>query len=98
MAITPLANRDLGLPEAPWNHKAPLWYYILAEAQQLTDGLTLGPVGGRIVAETILGILDTDKDSYFHQRDWQPMPPAGPSFAIGDFLAFADGPASPAAP
>jgi len=46
----------------------------------------------------LLGILDTDKDSYFHQRDWHPMPPAGTTFGIGDFLAFAEGPASPAAP
>ena len=61
--------------------KAPLWYYVLAEAEQLQDGLRLGPVGGRIVAETILGILDSDKDSYFHERDWQPMPPAGPASA-----------------
>jgi hypothetical protein len=98
MGITPLANRDIGLPEAAWNNKAPLWYYVLAEAERLTSGLTLGPVGGRIVAETILGIIDTDKDSYFHQRDWQPMPPAGRTFGIGDFLAFAAGPGSRAAP
>ena len=91
MGITPLENRDLGLTEAPWKDRAPLWYYVLAEAEQLQDGLRLGPVGGRIVAETILGILDSDKDSYFHERDWQPMPPARTKFGIGDFLAFAEG-------
>ena len=91
MGITPLENRDLGLTEAPCKDRAPLWYYILAEAEQLQDGLRLGPVGGRIVAETILEILDSDKDSYFHERDWQPMPPARTKFGIGDFLAFAEG-------
>ena len=90
MGIMALENRDLGLTAAPWNDKAPLWYYILAEAEQLHDGLYLGPVGGRIVAETILGILDSDKDSYFHERDWQPMPTPDKNFAIGDLLAFAE--------
>ena len=47
-------------------------------------------MGGRIVAETILGILDADKDSYFHQRGWTPIiPAAGARFRIGDLLRFA---------
>src|SRR5262249_33712061 len=31
--------------------RAPLWYYILREAEVLGRGERLGPVGGRIVAE-----------------------------------------------
>jgi hypothetical protein len=48
----------------PFAFRAPLWFYILREAEMtrkegLTDGLGghhLGPVGGRIVAEVLVGI------------------------------------------
>jgi hypothetical protein len=42
----------------------PLWYYALAEAKVATNGMTLGPVGGRIVAETLIGLLRADPTSY----------------------------------
>jgi Animal haem peroxidase len=42
----------------------PLWYYILAEARMATGGSHLGPVGGRIVAETLIGLLHADPTSY----------------------------------
>ena len=48
----------------PFGRSTPLWYYILAEAKLATDGLTLGPVGGRIVAETLIGLLRADPSSY----------------------------------
>jgi hypothetical protein len=51
----------------------PLWYYILAEAKRRQDGLRLGPVGGRIVAEVFLSVLDADKSSYLHTR-FHPSP------------------------
>jgi hypothetical protein len=35
-----------------------------AEAKTVTDGLTLGPVGGRIVTETLIGLLRADPTSY----------------------------------
>ena len=35
----------------------PLWHYVLREAELAADGLTLGPVGGRIVAEVFIGLL-----------------------------------------
>lgn len=41
----------------------PLWYGILAESSQATGGTTLGPAGGRIVAETFLRILADDPSS-----------------------------------
>lgn len=42
-------------------YKTPLWYYILKEAEQFKDNAQLGPVGGYIVAETLLGSLaETD--------------------------------------
>lgn len=50
---------------------APLWYYILAEAQQqFVDNDTpirLGPVGGRIVGEVFVGLLIGDAHSYLRQ-------------------------------
>ena len=64
----------------------PLWVYVLAEATphetqlQTADGeqtLTtrkLGPVGGRIVLETVLRLLHLDPDSLAHRPDWAPSP------------------------
>ena len=48
----------------PFATSTPLWYYILAEAKALAGGLTLGPVGGRIVTETLIGLLRADPTSY----------------------------------
>lgn len=67
MGVTPLASADLadiGSVYAPFATSTPLWYYILAEAKVATGGLTLGPVGGRIVAETLIGLLRADPTSY----------------------------------
>ncbi len=48
----------------PFGTSTPLWYYVLAEAKVAAGGLHLGPVGGRIVAETLLGLLRADPTSY----------------------------------
>jgi hypothetical protein len=49
---------------APFASSTPLWYYILAEANAMVDGFNLGPVGGRIVTETLIGLLRADPTSY----------------------------------
>ena len=68
-------------------HNAPLWYYILAEAQHEwfkraakagsmgdKEPVTLGPVGGRIVAETLIGLAWGDGHSYLQQDpNWEPL-------------------------
>jgi Animal haem peroxidase len=67
MGVTPLAAADLadiGSVYAPFATSTPLWYYMLAEAKLATGGLTLGPVGGRIVTETLIGLLRADPTSY----------------------------------
>ena len=67
MGVTPLSASDLsdiGAVYAPFATSTPLWYYILAEAKIAADGLNLGPVGGRIVAETLIGLLRADPTSY----------------------------------
>jgi hypothetical protein len=56
---------------------APLWFYVLAEAQQTfkkdSTPIRLGPVGGRIVAETFIGLLLADPHSFLRQApDWAP--------------------------
>jgi hypothetical protein len=43
--------------DASLGYATPLWYYMLCEAEQFTDGPQLGTVGGLIVAETFLGSL-----------------------------------------
>ena len=48
----------------------PLAYYLLAEAHVYCDGLRLGPLGGRIVAEVLLALVASSTPSImFHQRD-----------------------------
>jgi hypothetical protein len=94
MDIPALSNRELGLGEEPgWGGEAPLWFYVLKEAELRAGGARLGPVGGRIVAEVLLGLLDRDRGSYLNQDPgFRPAPPiaAAPGrFAMGDLLRFA---------
>jgi Animal haem peroxidase len=55
---------------------APLWFYILAEAQQQfktnATPIRLGPVGGRIVGEVFSGLLEGDSASLFSHPTWTP--------------------------
>lgn len=72
----------------------PLWYYILKEAELMEDGLHLGSVGGRIVGEVFIGLLQTDPQSYVNvQPNWQPTLPTktgnAKDFHMVDFLTFA---------
>ena len=64
--LTPGDLSDIGGVYAPFASSTPLWYYALAEAKVVTDGLTLGPVGGRVVAETLIGLLRGDPASYLN--------------------------------
>jgi hypothetical protein len=57
----------------------------------VADGLHLGPVGGRIVAEVLIGLLQTDPASYLAaQPRWRPtLPSKNGTFRMTDFLTFA---------
>ena len=44
----------------------PLWYYILKEAALQTEGNSLGVVGSSIVAETLIGLVKADPNSYLN--------------------------------
>ena len=87
--LNELSSYGLGLQKS-----TPLWYYTLAEADVMAQGLNLGPVGGRVVAEVILGLLQTDPNSYLSSNPaWVPTLPAKYSgsgqFRMIDLLAFA---------
>jgi heme peroxidase len=73
MGEEPLTPDEVGANRAGWAGETPLWFYILREAAVRCDGNQLGPIGGRIVGEVLLGILETDPDSVLHApEDWQP--------------------------
>ena len=56
-----------------FQRSAPLWYYTLKEAELMENGLRLGPLGGRIVAEVLIGLLQADPHSYVNAKQkWQP--------------------------
>lgn len=56
-----------------FHKKTPLWYYVLKEAQHHHKGERLGPMGSTILAETFLGLVHGDPDSFLWQRsNWTP--------------------------
>jgi hypothetical protein len=64
-----------------FNNNAPLWFYILREAERtkrnriedLKGGHHLGTLGGRIVAEVLVGLAYYDAHSFLRQTpQWQP--------------------------
>jgi hypothetical protein len=73
--------------------RAPLWLYILQEAAHFTGAAHLGPVGGRIVAEVLIGLLVGDKLSYVNVAPgWRPtLPPADTTgtFTLSDIINIA---------
>jgi hypothetical protein len=81
----------------------PLWTYVLAEAAHNSSPVSapvngnvqietprLGPVGGRIVAEVLLGMLFGDGSSLLAMKpSW--VPRIGPDFALRHFVRYALG-------
>jgi hypothetical protein len=73
LGIAPLSAAQIGVASAGWQGETPLWYYILREAAACTGGHRLGPVGGRIVTDVLVGLIDTDKTSFRQvSPEWQP--------------------------
>jgi hypothetical protein len=72
------------------HQRTPLWFYVLREAEVTAGGEHLGPVGGRIVAEVIVGLIKGDRQSYLRQDpDWTPTYGTGGSFTMVDLLTTA---------
>ena len=82
---------DLQAIYPPFVTSTPLWFYVLREADLLGNGAHLGPVGGRIVAEVFIGLLQADPDSLLNQEPlFTPTLGESPgSFAMIDFLRVA---------
>lgn len=98
MGITPLTSEQLAdLTPLGLDKRTPLWFYILKEAELLgvgekgNGGARLGPVGGRIVAEVLIGLLQGDSLSYLRQDpEWVPnLLNSNGKFEMTDFLKFA---------
>ena len=85
----------------------PLWYYILREAEyygvtrcQQDPGIAfggqhLGPVGSKIVAETLIGLLAMDRGSFINQETpFKPCPEimGGDTLTLTRLVAFATTP------
>jgi len=72
--------------------RTPLWFYVLCEADVMGGGKQLGLVGGRIIAEVFIGLLQSDAMSYLKQDPgWMPTlhSAAIDTFRMTDLLNFA---------
>jgi hypothetical protein len=73
IGISPLSAEEVGVASTGWRGETPLWYYILREADVRTGGHRLGPVGGLIVTEVLVGLIDADATSFRRSgQEWQP--------------------------
>ncbi len=100
MGATPYKNIDFGLCKSAedcmeWGYvwpeddgEAPLFLYILEEARLQSDGEQLGEVGGRIVAEVIIGLLRADPQSIFNQ-DFKSPVTGTEAFTMADMIFHA---------
>jgi hypothetical protein len=87
LTLPELAPYGLGL-----EHSTPLWYYALAESELIYDGIQLGPSGGRLVGEVVVGLIQLDPTSYLgSQPGWRPTLPSriAGEFTIEDLLSYA---------
>ena len=92
MGVEPLTLEEVGLSKLGYQGETPLFYYILKEAEVRYEGEHLGEVGGRIVAEVLLALLDSDTTSYRNiDTEWVPTLPGAREgdFTIADLLQFA---------
>ncbi|CAN5317814.1 hypothetical protein BH20ACT5_BH20ACT5_22710 [soil metagenome] len=91
MALPELPATDLAdLEDLSLHQRTPLWFYLLREADVMADGARLGPVGGRIVAEVMLGLLAGDAQSYLRQDpDWTPTYGSDDEFGFVDLFRTA---------
>ena len=97
LGIQPLSHDELSRDNSPkmtaaleqggFFERTPLWYYVLKEAEVREGGERLGELGSRIVAETIIGVMLTDPESYLTKdHSWDPSkktPGAGGPTPIG---------------
>jgi hypothetical protein len=94
IGATPLSREQTALGSMGWDNETPLWYYVLKEAEVQGNGDRLGEVGGRIVGDVLVGVLDQDPGSFRASRpDWRPelsSRKAG-TFTMADLVGFSSG-------
>jgi hypothetical protein len=98
MGIKPMSPADIATgPDGAVAAKhdmleaTPLWYYVLKEAEHHHKGERLGPMASTIVAETFLGMIHGDHQSFLWLRsNWTPeLPSAQPGhFTMVDLIRF----------
>jgi hypothetical protein len=88
---TPLTLDQIGLAKIGWTYETPLPLYVLREAAVQQNGQHLGAVGGRLVAEVLIALLQADPTAYINaQPDWRPtLPMSNGTFSIADLLRAA---------
>jgi len=95
MGIQPLTTSqlsDFAQFGVGFERNTPLWPYILREADVLANGHRLAGIGGRIVAEVFVGLLQLDNNGYLTVNpNWRPTLPARTpgNFTVVDLLTFA---------
>lgn len=74
-----LLSGDTGsaVADAGFDLKTPLWFYVLKEAEVRENGERLGMLGSALVAETLVGLIVHDQDSYWNAKSasaarWNP--------------------------
>jgi heme peroxidase len=73
IGIMPLTSEQIGIASMDWRGETPLWYYILRESDACSGGHRLGPVGGLIVTEVLVGLIDADATSFRqNHKAWRP--------------------------
>lgn len=106
MGIQPMTEAELcdgqssaindALESGGFKNRSPLWYYLLREAEVQKAGESLGAVGSRLVAETLIGLLKQSPNSYLNSNaeeiktDGIKLPGSGKSVkTIADLLRYA---------
>lgn len=92
--LKPDQLEDLRKLSPGFERSTPPWFYMLKEAELLSNGERLGPLGGRIVAEVIIGMLMGDRQSFLNANpNWRPeLVNSKGQFTIVDLLTFAGAP------
>jgi hypothetical protein len=104
LGVAPLTEEELqrgnsdavnaALTDGGFLQTTPLWFYVLKEAEVRANGNSLGEVGSRIVAETLIGQLRADPESYLNQDGgWSPergvlLDDDSPIVTIKDLFSF----------
>lgn len=85
--VAVLTPEQIDLANPQLRSSTPLWFYTLREAE-IGGGERLGPLGGRLMAETFVGILNHAQSSFvrLQQPGWTPP---GDLTTMARLLAYA---------